>query len=94
VGSNGEYRIAIHVDRLENVNLLENDPDYIHRLEEQDGPKREAWLHGNWNIVAGGMFGDLWREALHVVDPFEIPPSWHLDRSFDWGSSRPYSVGW
>jgi hypothetical protein len=92
--ANGQYRVAIHVDRIENTNLLENDPDYVQRLEAQDGPKREAWLLGNWNIVAGGMFGDLWREALHVVEPFEIPPTWHIDRSFDWGSSRPYSVGW
>ncbi len=73
---------------------MENDPEYIRRLEAQDGPKHEAWLLGNWNIVAGGMFGDLWRESLHVIKPFPIPASWRLDRSFDWGSSRPYSVGW
>jgi hypothetical protein len=28
------------------------------------------------------------------VRPFIIPSSWALDRAFDWGSSKPFSVGW
>ena len=31
---------------------------------------------------------------MHIVEPFEIPKTWRIDRSFDWGSSKPYSVGW
>ena len=31
---------------------------------------------------------------MHVVKPFPIPASWYVDRSFDWGSSKPFSVGW
>lgn len=31
---------------------------------------------------------------VHVIDPFEIPPEWTIYRSFDWGSRRPFSVGW
>ena len=27
------------------------------------------------------------------LKPFEIPKTWTKDRSFDWGSSKPYSVG-
>lgn len=88
------WRMAIHLQREENPALLANDPDYVKRLEAQDGPKRQAWLYGDWNIVAGGMFGDLWDEKLHVIDPFPIPPSWYVNRSFDWGSAKPYSVGW
>jgi hypothetical protein len=53
-----------------------------------------AWLEGDWNTVAGGMFDDVYRADLHEVDPFEIPYSWRIDRSFDWGSSKPFSVGW
>src|SRR5699024_4874056 len=26
--------------------------------------------------------------------PFPIPSSWKITRSFDWGSSKPFSVGW
>ena len=40
------------------------------------------------------MFDDVWDQRRHVVEPFPVPSSWYIDRSFDWGSSRPYSVGW
>jgi hypothetical protein len=54
----------------------------------------KAWRFGLWDIVAGGMFDDLWDQAAHVLPPFKIPESWSLNRSFDWRSSRPFSVGW
>jgi hypothetical protein len=92
--ASGLVRVAVHSELSECPQLTKNDPDYVRHLQALDGPKRQAWLFGDWNIVAGGMFGDLWNERLHVVDPFEIPPSWHVDRSFDWGSYHPYSVGW
>lgn len=70
-------------------------PTYVAELESIDDPnKREAWLKGNWDITAGGMFDDLWRTDVHVVKPFDIPHSWKINRSFDWGSSAPFSVGW
>ena len=53
----------------------------------------KAMLEGSWDIVAGGMFDDLWNPGVHVIAPFEIPSSWRIDRSFDWGASRPYSIG-
>lgn len=52
-----------------------------------------AMLEGDWNIVAGGMFDDVWHEPAHVIKPFPIPASWRIDRAFDWGSSKPFSVG-
>ena len=69
-------------------------PEYVAELELTKEPnKRKAWLEGDWNIVAGGALDDLWREEVHVVAPFRIPEEWHIDRSFDWGSSKPFSVG-
>lgn len=52
-----------------------------------------AWLDGNWDIVAGAFF-DCWDSARHVVRPFTIPKDWTRFRSFDWGSAKPFSVGW
>lgn len=70
-------------------------PEYVATLESIDEPnKKKAWLHGDWDVVAGGMFDDLWDSSQHVVTPFKIPESWRIDRSFDWGSSAPFSVGW
>lgn len=89
-------RMAIHGSIKENQILLLNDPDYIDRLRSSARNKAElaAWLHGSWDIVAGGMIDDVWDPKVHVVQPFDIPPTWRIDRSFDWGSTKPFSVGW
>lgn len=82
--------------RLEdNPTLLQNDPDYADRLEGLGNAALvKAMRDGDWNIVAGGMFDDVWSESRHSIAPFDIPAGWRIDRSFDWGSSKPFSVGW
>ncbi|HEX7048643.1 MAG TPA: terminase family protein [Longimicrobiales bacterium] len=82
--------------RLEdNPSLLENDPEYETRLEGLGNPSLvRAMRNGDWNIVSGGMFDDVWDPAVHVLPPFAPPASWRIDRSLDWGSSKPFSVGW
>lgn len=89
-------RMAIHGYIEENQILLNADPDYIQTIRASASSEAElaAWLHGSWDIVAGGMFDDVWKPAHNVVPAFDIPPSWRIDRSFDWGSSKPFSVGW
>lgn len=79
----------------DNPTLLEGDPNYEARLEGlgNDALVR-AMRMGDWNIVSGGMFDDVWDEKLHVIEPFKIPFSWRIDRAFDWGSSKPFSIGW
>lgn len=90
------WRVAIHGHIHENTILLEADPEYINRIRAsaRNAAELAAWLDGSWDIVAGGMFDDVWDARHHVVKPFVIPSSWRIDRSFDWGSSRPFSVGW
>ena len=34
------------------------------------------------------------RIGTHVIAPFRIPDHWRIYRSFDWGYSKPFSVGW
>jgi hypothetical protein len=88
-------RCYIHSELIQNKIFLDADPEYILNLEQLDDPnKKEAWLKGSWDIVAGGMFDDIWERNLHVIKPFKIPSSWYVDRSFDWGSSKPFSVGY
>lgn len=81
----------------DNPKLLEADPGYIDRLKTS-GPEWlvRAWLNGDWNIVAGGMFDDIWgmNQNNIIVEPFVIPSSWRVDRSFDAGWAHPFSVGW
>ncbi len=89
-------RVAIRGYLAENKILLHADPLYIERIKAaaRNPAELAAWLDGSWDIVAGGMFDDIWSPGHHVVSPFEVPESWRIDRSFDWGSSKPFSVGW
>lgn len=89
-------RVAILGYLQENVHLLAAEPDYPDRIREAARNHSElmAWLFGSWDITAGGMFDDLWDRTVHVVEPFDIPHTWRIDRSFDWGSSSPFSVQW
>lgn len=92
-------RVAIHGELSENKVLLFADPQYITRISSaaRNPEELKAWLHGDWNIVAGGMFDDVWNPARHVVPNFPpqmIPQGWRIDRSYDHGQSKPFSVGW
>lgn len=92
-------RVAIHGMLSENQILLTADPNYVQRIAAgaRNPAELKAWLYGDWNIVSGGMFDDLWDPAIHVVHdvPLDaIPSTWTIDRSFDWGQSHPFSVGW
>lgn len=91
----GGRRVFIPATIYDNRHLIEADPDYLRRLESiNDDNLRRAWLNGDWNVVAGVFFGDVWSPGRNVVRPFAIPQGWYCFRSFDWGSSHPFSVGW
>jgi hypothetical protein len=78
----------------DNPALLENDPGYINRLKSVGSPQLvKAWLDGDWDIVEGAFFPEFARER-HVIPPFPVPNTWVKFRSMDWGSARPFSVGW
>lgn len=80
----------------DNPSMAEEDPTYEDRLEGLGNAALvKAMRWGSWDIVAGGAIDDLWNPEKHIISPiFEIPRSWWIDRSFDWGSSKPFSVGW
>jgi hypothetical protein len=85
-------RVAIHGSFKENPYL---DPQYIATLMAiKDPNRRKAWVEGSWDVTSGGRFDHLWNESLHVIKPFRIPDSWTVDRSHDWGESKPFSNLW
>lgn len=70
-------------------------PEYIAVLDAETDPnRRKAWLEGDWDIVAGGALDDVWSTPVHILPRFKVPKGWRTDRSFDWGSTHPFSVGW
>lgn len=91
----GSWRVFIPAKLEDNFTLMANDPTYGDRLKGT-GPEWlvKAWREGIWDIVAGGMFDDIWDRSTHVLRPFAIPKHWIVERAFDWGSSAPFSIGW
>lgn len=93
----GKRRVALHGHWSENRALMAADPEYASTLlsaTADDPDKRAAWVDGSWDVVAGAFFGGAWDAKVHVLPAFDIPRGWRLDRAFDWGSSKPFSVGW
>ncbi len=92
----GFTRMFIRSRLDDNQILMRSDPSYRQRLlAATDGNEtlRKAWLDGDWDIVAGAFF-EVWSREHHVIQPFDLPAHWVRFRSMDWGSARPFSVGW
>ena len=86
----------------DNPALLRNDPDYVFKLASMSEAKKNALLYGDWDSYEGQVFREwkndpdhyIDRRYTHVIAPFDIPAHWRIYRSFDWGYSKPFSVGW
>jgi hypothetical protein len=86
----------------DNKILMQTQQDYIKQLEALPPKLRDAWLYGDWNTLEGQFFEEFTDKPehyqdhvfTHVIDPFEIPASWKIYRSFDWGYAKPFSCGW
>lgn len=90
-------RVFIPSKLGDNMLLMRNDPTYVLRLRQSGSEALvKAWLEGNWDIVDGAFF-DEFSEHLHVrprdLIRYATPQTLRF-RSFDWGSARPFSVGW
>ncbi len=90
---NGLIRMFIP-SRISDNKYLKDDLKYIGMIKSSGSEELvRAWLDGNWDVIAGAFF-DCWDRSKHVIKPFRIPTDWTRFRSFDWGSARPFSVGW
>lgn len=86
----------------DNMALMESDPDYMKTLQALPPKLRKAWLDGDWDIFEGQFFEDFIdkpvnykdRKWTNVIEPFEIPSSWTIYRSYDHGYSKPFSCGY
>lgn len=78
----------------DNPSMGQDDPGYEGRLHGLGSQALvEAMRYGNWDIVEGAFF-DCWDPKRHVVRPFAIPEAWLRFKSGDWGSAKPFSIGW
>lgn len=91
-GRRGSKRVFIPATIYDNKHLIEADPKYLLRLESiTDDNLRRAWLNGDWNVVAGAFFGDVWSPNRNVIRPFAVPKGWYCFRSAD-GTAAPDGV--
>lgn len=78
----------------DNPALIENDPEYVHRLNtEPNEALRKAYRYGDWDIFAGQFFSEIRRE-IHFIKPFSLPEHWQRFGSYDFGFTHPAAFGW
>lgn len=90
----GIKRVYIPATVYDNPHI---DPNYLKSLEALPTAEREAKLHGNWSAYEGQVFEEFRdkkypdepEEALHVIEPFDIPEWWPKIIGMDWGFAPP-----
>lgn len=50
----------------------------------------KAWRWGRWDVFKGQAFPQ-WNEALHAIEPFDLPEYFPMWRSMDWGFNKPWA---
>jgi hypothetical protein len=95
-------RIFIRALATDNPYLLKNDPDYLVKLEAQPEAEKAAKLYGDWWTFSGQVF-DAFRakhypdepdNALHVIEPVQIPSWWPRIVAIDWGFKAATVAYW
>lgn len=96
------HRVFVPSTVFDNEILLKNNPEYLASLAMLPEAEKKALLYGDWDSFDGQVFSE-WRNDpshyddmryTHVVAPFRIPKNWQIYRGFDFGYTRPFSVGW
>ena len=93
---NGQPRLQVFIPaRVEdNPALLESDPSYVINLKRQAKHLARAWLLGDWDVAPGAYLESCWDPSVHLIDDIEPPWWWPRWVAIDWGTARPYAVGW
>lgn len=101
-GENPNDYTFIQSKVTDNHALMESDPDYILQLQSLPPTLRKAWLDGSWDVFMGQFFEEFRNDPdhyadhlwTHVIDPFEVPDTWEIYRSYDHGYAKPFSCDW
>lgn len=69
------------------------NPEYRAYLERLQGTLARMWREGDWDVGAGTYF-IFFDEDIHVKEPFDIPYTWPMWMSMDFGWVHPTVVQW
>lgn len=91
----GVKRIYIHATLEDNKKHI--DPTYALSLNSLPEAERKAKLFGSWEAFEGQIFKEFRdrkypdepENAIHVIEPFEIPEWYPRVIGMDWGYSKP-----
>lgn len=97
----GLKRIFIPASPTDNPDLLTNTPDYLDQLRLLPEAEYRAKL-GDWWSFQGQVFSEFRsvknplepENALHVIEPFEIPSYWPVVLGIDWGFTAKTVALW
>jgi hypothetical protein len=89
-GKGGNKRIYIHSTLMDNPHI---DPNYLQGLMALPEAEKQAKLYGSWDAYLGQVFEEFRDRhyedeppnALHVIDPIDIPVWWPRIVVIDWG---------
>jgi hypothetical protein len=79
---------------------LSDNPDpefqaqYEANLKDRPVHIKRALFDGDWYVVPGAFFAELWDSSRIVVKPFEIPSGWRRFRTGDWGYKDKCVILW
>jgi len=93
VGEDPQHFAFLKALVYDNPSLMENDPEYIRRLEALPEPMRSAMLHGDFTVFEGQFYNI---SPLSLVKPFHIEESECMERlygSLDHGTTHSTSFG-
>lgn len=99
VGKGGVKRFYVHSTVADNPNA---DPEYAARLDGiPNEAERKARKFGDWDAYQGQVFSEFRTKhypdepenALHVINPFEIPSWWPRMVIGDWGFAAMTYIG-
>lgn len=88
----GSSRAFIPASVYDNPSIIQNDPDYVKRLEQLPEQDKQALLYGNWDVFKGQFF-TMFRKALHILD-IGVVSEYLKFISLDYGYANQSAVGW
>ena len=66
---------------------------YLEDLRRLPEKLRKAYYDGNWDVFEGQFF-TIWDKEKHIVEPFELAPSFKRFRAYDYGHENPACCKW
>jgi len=68
------------------------DTGYENQFVGLPEERRKALVEGDWDAIVGQALPI--DRSVHMIGPFKPPPHWTKFMAMDWGTARPFSVGW